>query len=386
MTKSMGLFALTAAAVALGACSDTITSPPTRSASGADYSVTLGTNSVTVASDASTQHCGTMDVVGQYSFSGSITPIACTNATTTDLTSALAVYNPGWSAPISGSDWIGVTSNGGPSSDYRAETGTYVFQETFNIPAGATAPSLNLNTKSDNAVGVYLNGKLISSQTVTDCNSGTCNWNQLFNVTDATAADFNIGGANNLTVVLINTPIGFGSTTAGIGGTAPTYGCYRDPQTDGEAGFSGTFNVATIPAHSYAGRTKTTDPTTHIGCENPTGVDYKGTVSWTPPAVTTWCSPGFWKNHPTSPPWPAALLSGPLSFYNHYTGLYARDPQSISGNPTLLQVVSNPSTYHGPATNNVADVISNAVFGTPIINAEIESCPDPSQFPNAGGN
>ena len=48
-------------------------------------------------------------------------------------------------------------------------------------------------------------------------------------------------------------------------------------------------------------------------------------------------------------------------------------------NPTLQQVVENPQIYGGPATNSVADYLSNKFFGTPI-GSGVESCPDPSSF------
>jgi hypothetical protein len=113
---------------------------------------------------------------------------------------------------------------------------------------------------------------------------------------------------------------------------------------------------------------------------NPTGLDFCFHVAFNPPATTTWCSPGFWKNHATSPPWPAGYLDITKK-YNAFSGSYAHAPFTLPGDPSLLTVISNPSTYKGPATNNVADILSNVVFGTPI-GTGVESCPDPSDFPN----
>jgi len=48
-------------------------------------------------------------------------------------------------------------------------------------------------------------------------------------------------------------------------------------------------------------------------------------------------------------------------------------------NPTLQQVIENPQIYGGPATNSVADYLSNFFFGTPI-GSGIESCPGPDFF------
>ena len=351
-------------ALALAACSDTTTSPPARSiAPLAPSSSVTGTTSFTLASDGSTQYCSAQTVFGDYSVPSSFGPFTgCTTAT--DLMSALAVYNPGWDAPQAGSDWIGVTQNGGPSSDYRAETGRYVFQETFTLPAGATNPQLNLGTMSDNAVAVYLNGNQVAAQTITDCNSGTCNWQQVFSTSNST---FFVAGSNTVTVLLVNTPIGYPLLTAPLGGPAPNYGCWRDPQEFGEAGFGTPFNVLTSPDHLYAGRTTTINGS-GIGCENPTGVDFLGTVTWTPPVVTTWCSPGFWKNHESL--WTAYLDVK----YSTLVGAAPLSKKAPAGDPTLQQVVENPQTYGGPATNSVADYLSNIFFGTPI-GSGVESCP-----------
>jgi len=293
-------------ALALAACSDnSLVSPSSRlTPDAANLSVTLGTNSVTINSDGSTQHCTAQDAVGNWTVPASFGPFTSCG-TALDLTSALAAYNPGWSAPISTSSWIGFTANGGPSSDYRPETGRYVFQETFDIPAGATAPTLDLSTLSDNAVAVYLNGHKFGGQAITDCLTAPCNWSTTgtFTATDNTGTDFVIGGSNTVTVLLVGTPIGYGDFTNppdGTGGPAPTYGCYRVPQP---FGFRGTSNlsaaadtVPTSPNHVFASRTSTiaADGT---GCENPVGVDFHGTVSWTPPVVNHGCTLGFWKTH-----------------------------------------------------------------------------------------
>jgi hypothetical protein len=342
------------------------------SPSAADLSVTpVGTNTLNVHSDGSTLFCGFTAGVYTYPASG-FNPTTC-GAGTTDLMAALAVYNPGWSAPISGSDWIGVTANGGPSSDYRAETGLYVYQETFTLPVGATSVTLNLGALADNAVAVYLNGTLLGGQTVTDCNTAPCNWSPAGQLTISST-----GGAtlytdgttlNRLTFALINTPIGYPLTSGPLGGPAPSYGCFRAPQTNGTAGFGSTL-VATSPDHVYSGRTTTI--VGGIGCENPTGVDFKGTITWTV-AVTTWCSPGFWKNHEDL--WSQYLLTK----YSTLVGAADLSKKAPAGDPTLQQVIENPQTYGGPATNSVADFLSNKAFGTPI-GSGVESCPDPGSI------
>jgi len=392
--------ALAAGALTLAACSDSTTTP-TRGISPGEASLSVtGTNPLTIASNGSTQYCPTAQLnggnnaIGDWSIPATFAPITTGCTTALDLTSALNVYNPGWSQPFAGSDWIGITTKGGPSSDYRPNPGRYVFQETFSVPTGVTNANLSLDLKGDNVAAVYLNGTLLGAQPNTDCNSGTCNWNSDLHVTSALTA----GTSYTLTFVVSDLPTGFPVLTAPTGGPAPQYGCPTRPfQTNGTAGFTST-PVATSPNHVVAGGGAGT-PMTNIGlanqagCENPMGLDFVGSVSWTVPVVTTWCSPGFWKNHDSNPPWPVSttVIGGkPIGtayqnlLYNSFAGQYARDPQTFVGydfgkkvgssNPTLLEVISNPQIYGGPATNNVADILSNKVFGTPI-GQGIESCP-----------
>jgi hypothetical protein len=103
------------------------------------------------------------------------------------------------------------------------------------------------------------------------------------------------------------------------------------------------------------------------------------TTSFTPPS-TIWCSPGFWKTHLDA--WSTTLQN---DLYND-NGPYPVNPQTFLGynfgkkvgssNPTMVVVISNPSIYGGPATNNVASFISNQLFGTPITANPTENCPD----------
>jgi len=369
--------AVAVGALALAACSDSPVSP-TRSlaSSDASLSVTAGTNSFTIASDGSTQFCVAGQVNGDYTIPATYAPLAgC--GTALDLTAALNVYNPGWSQPFAGSDWIGFTAKGGPSSDYRANPGRYIYQETFTIPATVTNPVLDMNLKSDNVVAVYLNGKLLANQTNQDCNPGvTCNWNpgSTLHVVDNTAADFHIGASNTLTFLVIDLPTGFPILTAPTGGPAPQYACgTRQYQTNGTAGYTAT-PVPTFPNHVItpggAGTLLTNIGTaTQAGCENPTGLDFFGTVSWTP-ASTLWCSPGYWKNHLG-----AWTLANQNKLYSTLVGAAPLGSKTPAGaNPTLVQVISNPQIYGGPATNSVADYLSFIAFGTPI-GTGIESCP-----------
>lgn len=84
-----------------------------------------------------------------------------------------------------------------------------------------------------------------------------------------------------------------------------------------------------------------------------------------PQQQTQWCSPGFWKNHAGTPPWPA----GSQTF--SYNGLGLQPP--VAGTPTLLDVVSNPQIYGGPATNSVADYLST-LAGLNFNGERIDNC------------
>ena len=218
--------AVAVGALALAACSDSPVSP-TRSlrSSDASLSVTPGINSLTIVSDGSTQYCASAQLNGgntaalDWTIPATFAAVAGCGAGTVDLqlpvgTSALDTYNPGWSAPFAGSHWIGITTKGGPSSDYRPNPGRYVFQETFTVPANVTNATLDLHVKSDNVAAVYLNTTAaatapIGAQANTDCNAGTCNWNSDLHLTPSLTA----GTAYTLTFVVADLPTGFPVTS-----------------------------------------------------------------------------------------------------------------------------------------------------------------------------
>lgn len=377
MRGSPSLFLSLAAAagtLVLAACSDTTTSPthrlsPTEAAFTLGPTANVGPVQVTFASSATTQYCATggYPAIHTYTVPASLGPIAGCGTAFDLMTNLNTSYNPGWDAPLAGSAWIGPNAT---SNEYKTAPGSYVFQTTFNIPAGVTSPVLNDTLMSDNAVAVYLNGHKIEAQVIADCDHiSPCNWNttHMYVISDANVADFNIGGTNTITVLLVDTPNG--------GTPGNNYACTTQFQPFGELGFGGVFNVPTSPDHVLAGWTTTMTATT--GCENPTGLDFHGTVSWVVPVTTTWCSPGFWKNHEEL--WTAYLDTK----YSTLVGAAPLSKKAPAGDPTLQQVIENPQTYGGPATNSVADYLSNIFFGTPI-GSGVESCPSPSDFPTLG--
>jgi len=359
------LASLAGLALILSACSETTAPTSLRSGGGGPLftigpTANVGPVQVTLASSAATQFCSAGTVTHGYTIPASYAPLAgC--GTAVDLQSALGVYNPGWSTNLTGSSWIGPVLASGTSNEYKANPGTYVFQTTFSIPAGVTNPVLNDTLKSDNAVAVYLNGHKVEQQVISDCVSNPCNWVGAFVISDANAADFVIGGTNTVTVLLVDTPNG--------GTPGNNYACIFPPQTTGSHGFTGDNAVPTSPAHVVANWTATMTATS--GCENPTGLDFHGTVSWVVPVILQWCSPGFWKNHLDA--WSTANQNKLYSTLVGAAPLKAGSPS----NPTLLQVVSNPQIFGGPATVSVANYLSGIAFGSSVgTSADDSNCND----------
>lgn len=349
------------------ACSESPAGPLTRMPNGADATVVgslpnLGTPQLTVKSgDAGVHFCGfnatQAPVVGTF-------PGTDCGSASANLSSALAVYNPGWSNPanfpaLTGSSWIGPTGlaadganpGGAPSSDYAAPFGTYEFVTTFAIPSGVTSPALQFSGMADNAMVVYLNGVEIGQHTfLQDCTTAqaattppSCNWDVplLMNNSPAT---LNIGGNNILRIDLVGTSIGL--ITDGV--STATSACSPfpplGPQTDGFLGFTST-TVATFPGHAVGGTSWNTTT-----CLNPTGLDFVANVFWTVPVVNHGCTLGFWKNHDGSGPqpdvWPSPYTpsttlaaAGFTNTGNQTTTLDAA--LSFSGGPTVQDAKNN---------------------------------------------
>jgi len=343
----------------------------------------------TINSGAGINYCG---------YNASITPTVGTTfslapncVAAADLNTALQAYNPGWSEGFgaNAAHWIGPTDHldanfpSALSNQYVADVGSYSFVTTFDGgDAAATNRALELQIMSDNAAAVYLNGVYIGGNQdgvgnplFQDCptQQTNCNWTQAGSVK---ITGVPIAGTNTLRVDLVGTAIGYQ-----VSGT-PRSNCTNGPQFTGFLGFTST--TTPTPQHkASAGPPPVASNWT--SCKNPTGVDFTARVYFSNPVVvTTWCSPGFWKNHNSNPPWPAGYQT---LKYNDFSASYVNQPKTFIGydfgkkvgstNPSLYDVISQPSIYGGPATNNVADILSNVVFGT-VIGTGVESCPDPS--------
>jgi len=278
------VLSLTALGLALvaAACSDPISSPSLRAPAGSPAftlgpTANVGPVQVTLNSSATTQFCTAGTVIHGYTIPATYAPLAGCGTAFSLESNIETVYNPGWSAPFTGSQWIGPNAT---SNEYRTAPGTYVFQTTFTVPAGATSPVLNLTLKSDNAVAVFLNGSKVEQQVIADCGGAPCNWDAggTFVISDNTHI---VTGVNTITILLVDTPNG--------GTAANGYACTKTPQPNGWKGF--VFDAAhaepTSPNHIVANWTQTMTATT--GCENPTGLDFSGTVSWVAPPPPQIC-------------------------------------------------------------------------------------------------
>jgi hypothetical protein len=100
-------------------------------------------------------------------------------------------------------------------------------------------------------------------------------------------------------------------------------------------------------------------------------------------SANIWCSPGYWKNN--SEPWALTGYS-PTDDYNS-TSCGMTNP--VSGNPTLLQVVSSPQTYGGAAVNCVGQLLTNTLCGGGQLNPDCPNsdssiCPDNCPFDSHG--
>src|SRR5512146_800535 len=115
MHNGVKYLAAVAGALALAACSDSSTSPVARTVapSAASLSVTPGTNSFTIASDAGSQYCPTAAQLGVFTpFPATYAPISsgCIAAQDIETDGSLGAYNPGWDQ-LTGGHWIGFTVN-----------------------------------------------------------------------------------------------------------------------------------------------------------------------------------------------------------------------------------------------------------------------------------
>ena len=204
--RRLSLASLTVAGLALSAaaCSDPVSAPRELSRTGPSpigpsftvgpiQPVPAGSTIIPLASNSSVQYCGEADGVFNptpaTTFTGGCVPAF-------DLTASLAAYNPGWDTPFGGTSWIGSNAI---ANQYTVIPGSYHFRMTFTLPAGATHPLLNLSSLADNAAVVYLNGHLVGGNSpIQDCpGSGQCNWLLAYRATmfDNTASDFNTGSA-----------------------------------------------------------------------------------------------------------------------------------------------------------------------------------------------
>ncbi len=149
----------------------------------------------------------------------------------------------------------------------------------------------------------------------------------------------------------------------------------------------GTYSIGEInlPANWSLGSSSCSDgsPIGAISLQNGETVTctFNNVYTPPPPPASEWCSPGYWKNHPEEAI--EAATAGGFSMSDTYASHFGSAPalskkgqkDGASSNPTLLQVVNNPQYYGGPATNNVADLLSDAHPDVDYTGTRVENCP-----------
>lgn len=216
-----------------------------------------------VNSSTAVQYCGyraTLTPSGPTAFTDPCIPASNLNAP-----GALPTYNSQWPLqPHAGSVWLGPQAD---ANFYRPLPGSYDFRMTFSIPAGSTSPLLNLSSLADNDAIVFLNGHEVGRNLpLQDCPlGGPCNWNVPLTMSDNVGSDFHVGHTDTLDVILIDVPIGFGPSGFVAAGTCASGPQTSSPLPDKLPIDGGTWSVA--------------------DCRSPTGINFWGTVSHTPPVA-----------------------------------------------------------------------------------------------------
>jgi len=246
VSRSWSAIAAVGIAAMLAACSDSAPVAPVTLDPNSDVVVVFpalpaGATTIPIVSDSSIGYCG-IDVLNIAPTA--VSPFVGGGGGAFDLTAAILAYNPGWPAPLAGSSWIGAQAD---ANEYNVPVGASCFETTFNIPAGATSPLLNLTIRADNDVFVFLNGNFIGSHFPTADNPD--HWNTNLLISDS--ANF-VAGANTLRIVLVNTVIGH-----------PGNNCVNGPPNDG--------SIYTLPSSWSVAE-----------CRNPSAVDFAGAAYYVP--------------------------------------------------------------------------------------------------------
>src|SRR4029078_1274544 len=85
-----------------------------------------------------------------------VKPVSLTVPGRTGTSTAVVVAKkPFWGAPVGVSKWIGPDTNAGVTTGPHT---TSTYQVTFTLPAGFTAPQLQVAVMADNAATVLVNG------------------------------------------------------------------------------------------------------------------------------------------------------------------------------------------------------------------------------------
>jgi hypothetical protein len=243
--------AMAAGVVAFAACSDPV-APAVENAEvgGAAFDHVpghVGASQIVLVSDGSTRFCGYVDAFDS--------PSACTVGDPSAVD--VATNNPGWTATITGADWVSFNANGDKYIEGN-ETGTYTYQREFTVPAGSTNIQMSVQFAADNNACAYLDAVAPASQL--GCTGADSHLNGVIDVNTTTTA-----GAHSIIFVVNNTRV-FPEASPGV--------CLGPP-----------------PGYEVPGYNA-------VDCDNPTALLYRIDVSYSTPIVgDRGCSPGYWKNH-----------------------------------------------------------------------------------------
>ena len=157
-----------------------------------------------------------------------------------------------------------------------------------------------------------------------------------------------------------------GNAAVDFSGVSPTIVGYPTVTvTDSVQGGLGSFSGSGSTGYS---RTFTCDSAGNFEYPNTATIDQTGQndsalVTLTCTGQPEWCSPGYWKNHTDN--WPI----DPNTSYNSIF-----DPD-LEGDPSLLDVISQPEVYGGERTNQVGDYLSSIDPRINFTGERADNCP-----------
>ena len=130
-----------------------------------------------------------------------VSPVSVMLAGQASTSAAVVVAKkPYWGKPVGTSKWIGPDTNSGVNTGPNTTT---TYRTTFTLPAGFTAPVLQLSVMADNAATALVNGVQFGQQPQQDL-AANYSVPSIFTTSAAQAASFS-AGINTLTIKVFDT-------------------------------------------------------------------------------------------------------------------------------------------------------------------------------------